>query len=347
LALLSDFIRVFELPPAMIPHVGLVAQEREMALVVGLANGALTLDQAAELLRMPLAEAEAFLMQAYYRRLIQRETADGGVVYRAATFYRRLDAIAMYEAWGAVPADARDAVIEWQLQEFIQLWQPVAEQMRRDPDAYTDIPNRDVLLLDEALEMVDAATEHVIMPCDCRAIVMACDRPRETCVRLDEGARLTLERGHGRRVTKAEMKQTVGAADRDGLMHTGLRAWRTQGELFGLCNCCACDCYPIRAGVRLGMVRQWPRAHYVAERNLEKCCMCGKCVQRCHFGAFYHDGARMLARGKRAKHVVFDAGKCWGCGLCATACPEQAIAMRPLRATAATSTTAVLAHTVA
>lgn len=335
MTLLDEFIRIFELPPAMIPHIDFVVQGREMELVVGLGKQTLTLDQVAELMQMARDEAEALLTQAYYRHVIQRETKEGVAAYAAGSFYRRLDPLSMYEAWGDVPAEAREAVSEWQLQEFINLWQPVVEEMRKAPDAFYRIPNRDVLLLQEALEIVDAASEHVVVPCDCRAVVMACDRPREACIRLDEGARRTLEQGHGRRVTKAEMKQIVINADREGLMHTGPRAWRTQGELFGFCNCCACDCYPIRAGIRLGMSQQWPRGHHVAERDLEKCHHCGKCARRCHFAAFYLDGARVLVRGKKAKHVAFDASKCWGCGLCATTCPEAAITMQPLRSAVA------------
>ncbi len=333
--MIDDFVRIFELPPAMIPHIDFVVQGREMELVVGLGKQTLTLDQVAEMLQMPRDEAEAFLTQAYYRHVIKRKTEDGITTYSAETFYRRLDPLSMYEAWGDVPADAREAVSEWQLQEFINLWLPVAEEMRKDPDAFSRIPNRDVLLLDEALEMVEAATDHVVVPCDCRAIVMACNRPLESCIRLDEGARSALEQGHGRRLTKDEMKALVIELDRAGLMHTGLRNWKERGEVYHLCNCCACDCYPIRAGVKLGMSQQWPRAHHVADRDLSKCHMCGKCAQRCHFGAFYRDGTKVLVKGKKAKHVAFDASKCWGCGLCATTCPEEAITMQPLRAVAA------------
>jgi len=183
--------------------------------------------------------------------------------------------------------------------------------------------------------MEDAASEFVVVPCDCRTIVMACNRPVEVCVRLDEGARYTLELGHGRVVTKDEMKAIVVNADRAGLMHTGPREWRRTGEPFGFCNCCGCDCYPFRGGMKLGMHRQWPRAHYVAQRDPAKCQECGTCTRRCHFNAFYHDGTWTKVNGKKAKAVAFDADKCYGCGLCSTGCPEGAITMVPLTAAVA------------
>ena len=60
---------------------------------------------------------------------------------------------------------------------------------------------------------------------------------------------------------------------------------------------------------------------------MAKCGQCGKCVRRCHFDAFYHDGTKTLVDGKHRKTVQFDPLKCWGCGLCATTCPDDAIAM--------------------
>jgi ferredoxin len=326
MTLLEEFVRVFQVPPAMQPYLHLVVDEREMELVVQMNSRAMTVDQVADVMEMPLEEAEAFLRTAYSRGVVDKQTEDGLTTYEAATFYRRLDPLAMYENWGDIPADARDAVIEWQLQEFINLWLPVVEEMKKDPDAYHRIPNRDVLLLEEALEQVEAATEHVVVPCDCRAIVMACNRPLEVCIRLDEGARLTLERGHGRRVTKDECKAIVINAHRSRLMQTGRRAWREHG-LFGFCNCCTCDCYPFRASVAIGMQKQWPRSHHVAACDWDKCSHCGLCTRRCYFGAFYRDGSKIVIDGKARKRVLFDEEKCWGCGICATACPTEAIRM--------------------
>jgi Pyruvate/2-oxoacid:ferredoxin oxidoreductase delta subunit len=337
---LEEFIRVFQLPPAMVPYINFVVTEQEMDLVVAMGTNEMTLEEIARIVGMPMQEAEEFVTKAFHRAVIMKvgaeyghqegETATGPTRYKAGTFYRRLDPMAMYESWGDIPAQVRDGVVEWQLQEFINMWRPAIDKILETPDAQVHIPNRDFILLEEALQMVDAATNHVVVPCDCRAIVRACNRPVEVCVRLDQGAIMTLEHGHGRRVTKEEMKRIIVDADRAGLMHTGDRDWREHGKLFGFCNCCACDCYPIRAGGRLGLDRAWPRSHYVAERDPERCVHCGRCVARCHFGACYHDGTKVKVNGKLRRAVFFDPEKCRGCGICATTCPEAAIEMRPL-----------------
>jgi Pyruvate/2-oxoacid:ferredoxin oxidoreductase delta subunit len=331
ISLLDKFAAIFELPPAMREHVAFVADEREMALVVWLGERTVPLEEAAAWLGMPPGEADAYLEGVYQRQIIHRHRdEDGNKSYSAGTFYHRLDPLSMYENWADVPAEAREQVLDWQLQEFIDLWMPVVEQMKADPDAARRIPNSDYLLLDEALEIVDAAEEHVVVPCDCRALVMACNRPLEACIRLDAGARCTLDAGQGRVLTKEECRQIVIDADRHGLMHTGPRNWRDQDDLFGFCNCCADDCYPIRAGVKLGMVNEWPRSHYIAQRDVDTCIMCGKCARRCHFGAFYFDGTRTEVNGKPMRTVRFDPAKCVGCGLCATGCSTDSIEMMSL-----------------
>jgi len=176
--------------------------------------------------------------------------------------------------------------------------------------------------------MIDAATHIVVQPCDCRRLDQNCDRPVETCLWLDAGALEALDRGYGRRLTRAEARDLVRRADRAGLMHTADSEWRSRG-LHAICNCCACDCYPFRAARKLGSKGIWPRSHYVAAYDRERCDLCGACVKRCHFDAFHHDGSTVEVSGKARPGVAFDPESCWGCGLCANTCPANAIVMKP------------------
>ena len=326
----EEFIEVFKIPPIMHPYVSLIANEKEIALIAEIKDQAVTIEQITEILDISQEEANKLVANAYKRELINREEKDGKTVYTSGTFYKRLDNFAMYEKWGDIPPDVRDEVIAWSLQEWANLFQPKADIIRSNPEASLELHNCDVLLLEEALEMVDAAEEHAVVECDCRSVVMACDHLLEVCIRLDEGARVTLGRGMGRKVSKEECKSIVIDAERNGLMHTGIKNWR-EHPLFGFCNCCACCCYPIRGSKLLGLEKKFPRSHYVAVRDPEKCKHCGTCVERCHFDACYHDDQETVIDGEVRKTVKFDPTKCWGCGICVSSCPNSAIAMEPLQ----------------
>jgi ferredoxin len=127
-------------------------------------------------------------------------------------------------------------------------------------------------------------------------------------------------------LTKEEAIQLLRHADKKGLMHTADSEWRERG-LHAICNCCACDCYPFRAAQELGSKGTWPKSHYIVRHDRDLCNQCGACVKRCHFDAFYHDGSTVEINGKIKKNVEVNLEKCWGCGLCANACPEDAIEM--------------------
>jgi formate hydrogenlyase subunit 6/NADH:ubiquinone oxidoreductase subunit I len=325
----EEFLDIFNVPPAMHPYISLVVEKREMELIVGIKDQAVTVEQVAKMFHLTQKEAEEFLFRSYQREVINKKTKDSLTTYTAKTFYHRFDNYAMWENWGDFPSEVRDEVIEWSLQEYIKLWKPVVEEAIKDPEVYRRIPNPDVMLLEEILEMVDAAEDHLVLPCDCRKIVMACNKPVDVCIRLDEGARLTLERGYGKRISKEECKALVVHANRRGLIHTGRKSWRKDG-LFGFCNCCACDCYPFRGSMAIGMEKQWPISHHLAVRDLEKCTHCGLCSRRCYFNAYYYNDSEIIIDGKTRKAVKFDSEKCWGCGICSTACPSGAINMTPL-----------------
>jgi ferredoxin len=329
---LEKFIEVFQLPPAMVPHVDLVATDQEMELVVGLEDQDLTPEQVAEKMRISGEEAGALLRRAFKRDLVKRETRDGATTYSPGTFYANLDYWTTVETgtWRRLPAPARKAVGEWQVLEFIKLWMPAIEQVTRDPGAWVRMKNRDILLLEEAMELVEAAEHTCLLPCACQTTLMPDSPVVEGSIRVGERARLTLEQGQGRSLSVEEAKAHLLALDRMGLVHTGLRGWRMHDpglEWMSHGNCHPAYSFPFIAGARLGLEKVYPRVHYLAELDWDRCTHCGVCIGRCPFGALYHDGATVTLHGERIRQVVFEPENCWGCGLCANTCPEEAIRM--------------------
>jgi NAD-dependent dihydropyrimidine dehydrogenase PreA subunit len=331
---LEAFQRVFQLPQEMLPYIDLVASEREIDLVVGMGERSMTQAQIAEMMGLGGAEAEQFLLRAKQRAIVDRQADQGVPLYRASSFYRRLTYLSMqqYDQWCAVPLAERETLLAWHLEENIRHHGLVHKLnlLRENPHA-VEIHNRDILLLDQALELVDAAELHVVVPCDCRTTVIACEHSRwNTCLRLDERGSRTLEQGEGQIVSKQVCREIVLNAHQEGLIQTGQRAEHGRKAVLNG-NCCPCCSYPIRAGIALGTAKQWPKSHYLASVSWDACDHCGVCVERCPFEAFYQNGTIGSLPGEKMRQVTFDPEKCWGCGLCVSTCPVGAIVMEPLR----------------
>ena len=329
MTLVDRFAAAFAVWEVARPYVHMFVDELEMELIVGMQGQPLTLAEVANLLGMDADRASAFLRRCYSRHVVNRVVEDGVAKYAPSDFYARLDHFVKFENWDDIPAEDRRVIDRRFLDAFIARHRPTVERKVQGLEAENALPNDTVLLLREVEEMIDSAAEIVVQPCDCRRLGQYCDRPVEVCIWLDDGAREALDRGYGRRLTQEEAKELVRWADRKGLMHTADSEWQTRG-LHAICNCCACDCYPFRAAQELGSKGVWPRSRHVAVYDEERCTLCGTCVTRCHFGAFYHDDQTLDVDGSAKKNVRFEPARCWGCGLCANACPAEAIAMERL-----------------
>lgn len=327
--IVDEFAAIFGVWEPAQPYLSLIVDVQEMALIVGMAGQPVTAVKAADILDTSPEDAAQFLERCYQRCLVNKSIKDGLTYYRATDFGTRLDHFAKYENWDDIPAEARTLINRCFLDEFIAKHRPNVERKMRGLAAENGLPNDTVMLLHEVEAMIDAAECIIVQPCDCRRLGQNCHRPVETCIWLDEGARAALDRGHGRSLTKAEAKAIVRRADKRGLMHTADSEWQTRG-LHAICNCCADDCYPFRAAQELGSKGVWPKSRYVAVHDRAQCTLCGACVKRCHFDAFYLGPTRVEREGKLKPDILFDAAKCWGCGLCANICPATAIVMQKL-----------------
>jgi ferredoxin len=326
LVLLEDFVEAFGVWDIARPYLGLIADDEDIRLVLALRDSPATVEETAGRLGFPVEEAAALLLRAYSRCVVDRVEVEGRAAYAAGTFYNRLDHFAKYENWDDIPLADRRRIDRRFLDAFIARHRSTIQLKIQGLEAGNSLPNDTVLLLPEVEEMLDAATLIALQPCDCRRLGQYCGRPVGTCFSLDDTARAILDRGHGRRLAREEAKELVRWADKQGLMHTSDSEWRVRG-LHAICNCCGCDCYPFRAAQELGSKGVWPRSRWVVDYDKTVCTLCGACVRRCHFGAFYHDGTTSPVDGREKANVRFDPDRCWGCGLCANTCPSGAAVM--------------------
>ena len=123
-----------------------------------------------------------------------------------------------------------------------------------------------------------------VSPCSCRAsrtsINDGCGHlADEMCVQMGKGAENYIRSGRARRITREEALEIVLRAEENGLMHD-IPNIEEAGDSAAICNCCACACFGLRAGLMFG-ARDAIRSNFVAEVDEAKCVACGQCVETC------------------------------------------------------------------
>ena len=123
-----------------------------------------------------------------------------------------------------------------------------------------------------------------VSPCSCRAsrtlLGDGCGHLAEDmCVQMGKGAEHYIRSGRARQISREEAYEIVKRAEENGLMHD-IPNIEGSGETSAICNCCACACFGLRAGMMFG-ARNAIRSNFVAEVDEAKCVACAQCVEVC------------------------------------------------------------------
>lgn len=212
-------------------------------------------------------------------------------------------------------------------------------QMRTIPIHKSLSTHMPVADYDQVTRLLDkAAAPFVILPCICRkkAAMLGNDckqtQRTETCMAMGSFAHSVLEMGIGRKISRNEARDIIGANEKDGLV---LQPANTR-EVEFVCSCCGCCCGMLGIQKDLPLPLDFWASNFKALLDKELCIGCGKCSKICQTGALCLVQPSSIPEipatdePKIKPKTSLDARRCIGCGLCVPACPFDAISLEPV-----------------
>jgi Pyruvate/2-oxoacid:ferredoxin oxidoreductase delta subunit len=173
-----------------------------------------------------------------------------------------------------------------------------------------------VMPSEQALEILRSAETIALNDCVCRSHYKRCDHPLDVCFLIDELAVKRVEKQSARYIDLEEAEGVLRKANKRGLVH--LTFYMPGNKIYAFCSCCECCCHDLQLLRSYDRTDLIARSNYIAATDKAACTDCGECIDRCFFGA----------RIWQEEKMHYNPELCYGCGLCITVCPVEAIDLK-------------------
>ncbi|MFX0058682.1 MAG: DUF362 domain-containing protein [Candidatus Hodarchaeota archaeon] len=174
---------------------------------------------------------------------------------------------------------------------------------------------------DNIRELIESSEgPYMVTNCICRQVTDLVEKPckatsrRELCLGFGYGAKLYIEQGWGREITKEESIHILKQNQDDGLV---IQPDNAQ-ELCFICSCCNCCCEGLSRIVKFPNPGDLTISNYFAEVDTELCTGCETCIDICPMEAIF--------MRENISEIILK--RCIGCGNCVAKCPSSAIELK-------------------
>jgi electron transport complex protein RnfB len=169
--------------------------------------------------------------------------------------------------------------------------------------------------IQELFETTDGP--YMVANCICKQLKDMENQPckvtprREICMGFGHAAKLYIDQGWGRKITKDEAIDILKQNQEDGLV---LQADNSQKLTF-ICSCCSCCCEGLSRIIKIPNPGEMMVTNFYAEVNVDDCTGCEACITICPMEAI-----KLVDNIAKIKKK-----RCIGCGNCVVRCPSEAI----------------------
>lgn len=198
-----------------------------------------------------------------------------------------------------------------------ELTRPGSSQMRIIPIEKSITPEYKVETFENLKQIIEDFNGPIsVANCICRQgndlLGQPCKQThlRESCLQFGSAARMYVEEGRGRFITKEETLEILKKAQGDGLVLEMMNTLKPTA----ICTCCRDCCGYLTNVNKLARPAEFLPSNYYAKVDAELCSGCETCVNICP----------MDARTVKDNVSEVDLERCIGCGVCVPACTAGA-----------------------